>query len=89
MMPNTSMNAMVGRPDPKAPPMVELTLIDDGDPHRFWFLPDSARSFAEDLVRYADEADQLRLRDRPPRRPLDARFNREGVPDGTYSRKLT
>jgi len=45
--------------------MVELTLTEeDGESHRFWFLPDSARSFAEELADYADEADQLRLDER-------------------------
>jgi hypothetical protein len=62
-MQDTSLNAMVGRPEAKAPPMVEVTLVENGAPHRFWFLPDSARSFAEDLARFADEADELRLQE--------------------------
>jgi hypothetical protein len=66
MMPDMSVNAMVGRPEPNAPPMVELRLVENGAPHRFWFLPDSARDFAEDLARLADEADELRLQE-----PLD------------------
>ena len=49
-MPDTSLNATVGRSGPNAPPMVELTLVENGEPHRFWFLPDSARGFAEDLA---------------------------------------
>lgn len=45
--------------------MVELTLTEeDGESHRFWFLPDSARGFADSLLGYADEADQLRLDER-------------------------
>jgi hypothetical protein len=67
-MPEKSLGAMVGRPDPGAPPMVELTLTEEhGESHRFWFLPDSARSFAEELVGFADEADQLRLDERSGR----------------------
>jgi len=64
-MPEKSLGVMVGRPDPGAPPMVELTLTEEaGESHRFWFLPDSARSFAKDLAEYADEADQVRLSER-------------------------
>ncbi len=64
-MPAKSFGVMVGRPDPGAPPMVELTLTEeDGECHRFWFLPDSARSFAKELAAYADEADQVRLNER-------------------------
>jgi hypothetical protein len=62
-MPDSSLNAMVGRPESNAPPMVELTLVENGEPHRFWFLPDSARAFAEDLARFADEADELRIQE--------------------------
>lgn len=61
-MADKSLGVMVGRPEPNAPPMVELTLVDDdGSAHRFWLLPDSARSFAGEVAGYADEADALRL----------------------------
>ena len=59
-MPQKSLGVMVGRPDAALPPMVEITLTEeDGESHQFWFLPDSARSFAEELVGYADEADHF------------------------------
>jgi hypothetical protein len=64
-MANTSMGVQVGKPEKNAPPMVELTLVDDdGEAHRFWFVPDAARDFAGELIGYADEADRLRLSQR-------------------------
>jgi hypothetical protein len=59
-----SLGAMIGRPEPGAPPMVEVTLTEGEDEHRFWFLPDSARDFAEWVRGLADEADELRLAER-------------------------
>jgi hypothetical protein len=44
--------------------MVEVTLTEGEDEHRFWFLPDSARDFAEWVRGLADEADELRRAER-------------------------
>jgi hypothetical protein len=61
-MADKSLEVMVGRPEPSAPPMVELTLVEEnGDAHRFWFLPNSARDFAVEVAGCADQADALRL----------------------------
>jgi hypothetical protein len=61
-MGDTSLSVMVGRPEPQAPPMVQLTLVrQDGVTQQFWLIPDAARDFADEVAGYADEADRLRL----------------------------
>jgi hypothetical protein len=51
------LHAEVGHPDPGMPAMVRLEIVDLDGSHTFWLLPNTARSFASDLLGLADEAE--------------------------------
>src|SRR5438045_3963897 len=96
-----SLHAMVGKPDKKMPPMVETSILDGSETHSFWLLPKAARSFAEDLMQLADEADATRAARtgavaaisahvgvEPRRRPLEARSGPPPITSAEALRKV-